>query len=72
MCSLHVGTYTCPCVRVCVRWGQQDVTTNWTGTALLLTKEASGCESGKPVAVILAPDFQAQARKLAAVLGENV
>lgn len=32
-----------PCM--CVRWGQQSVTTGWWGTALLLTKEASGCES---------------------------
>lgn len=32
-------------LRLCMRWGQPNVTTSWWGTALLLTKEASGCES---------------------------
>lgn len=52
------GAFACVCVcaceqsyiaavwlHLCMRWGQQNVTTSWWGTALLLTKEASGCES---------------------------
>ncbi len=52
--SISVHMYACECTYImvvrlhpcmCVRWGQQNVTTSWWGTALLLTKEASGCES---------------------------
>ncbi len=62
-------------LRMCLRWGQQNVTTSWWGTALLLTKGASGCESvptGKPVAMVLALQHQCQDRKLTVALGEKV
>lgn len=56
---------------MCVGWGGlQDVTAGWWGTAPLLTRVASGCESvPKPVAVVLVQRHRCQDRKLTVAFG---
>lgn len=79
--SICVHMYACECMYImvarlhlcmCVRWGQQNVTTSWWGTALLLTKEASGCESVPTGQTCGRGIHPCQDRKLTVALGENV